>query len=235
MSNTRKPRNGAELLKSIKPQLPEVTVKICLRPDLANEYDQAVAEMNRLEDEGDRLAKKSAGSKGGRLASSKTTEQLDNEQAQREAAQKVRDLEQKMAKYEVEFVFRAMPKDQWRDLVDSNPPREGNQIDLFSGYNRDAVLDGLVRPSLIDPEFDDDSWQELSGLLNAGQWNRMRQAAGEANDGVVEVPKSKTASDILSRVAAESTPPSPSASAPAVSRGGSRRRSTTTTTPTESS
>lgn len=246
MSNTRKPRNGAELLKSVQPKLARDTANICLRPDLLNEYNQAVIELDRLRDEGERLAKEAGGSKGGRLASAKTPDQVENEQAQRKQAEKVRGIEDRMAKFEVPFEFEAMDKDKWRDLCDSNPPREGNQIDLYTGYNRDVVLDEAVRPSLMDPEFDDCddngcehadcyTWQYLVRLLNFGQWNRMRDTAERVNNGVAEVPKSKTASDILSRVAAESTQPSPSESVPAASRAGSRKRSTTTTTPTESS
>lgn len=246
MSNRQKPRNGAELLKAIEPQLAEVRTKICLRPDLVEEYNTAHDELDDLKTEGDRLRRQAEGSRGGRLASSKSAAEVENEQAQRKAAEKVRRIEQRMAKYEVEFVFHGMPKDQWRDLVDSNPPREGNQVDLFTGYNRAAVLDGAVRPSLVDPEFDDCetkdcehddcfSWQYLMRLLNAGQWDRMRDAASNANTGVAEVPKSQTASDILQKAAAASKQQSHSASAPAGSKAGSRAKSTTTTTPTESS
>lgn len=246
MSNKQKPRNGAELLKSIRPQLAEETTKICLRPDLLNEYNTAVVALQDLKDEGDRLRKRAEGSKGGRLASSKSPPEVENDAAQREAAEKVRGVEERMAEYEVEFVFQAIPKDRWRDLVDSHPPREDNQVDLYSGYNRDAVLDELVRPSLVDPVFDDcetkdcehddcGTWEMLVTLLNAGQWNRMRDTAAVVNNGVADVPKSQMASDILQRAAAASKPPSPSASAPAASKAGSRGKSTTTTTSAESS
>lgn len=235
MSNKRTPRNGAELLAQIQPQLAEVTIKLCLRPDLLNEYNTAVQELEELRAEGGRLRKQAEGSKGGRMASRKSPAERENDAQQEQAARKVRDIEERMAEFEAEFTFQGIPKDEWRDLVDSHPPREGHQVDLFTGYNRDAVLDQLVRPSLVDPEFDDVSWKQLCDLLNAGQWNRLREAAAQANDGVAEVPKSQTASDILSRVAAASKQQSPSASPPAGSKGGSRGKSTTTTTAKDAS
>lgn len=239
MSNTRKPRNGAELLKSIQPQMAEVSCKVCLRPDLLNEYNTEVEELDRLREEGDRLRKQAEASKGGRMASRKSPGELENERQQREAAERVRAVEERMAEYEVEFVFHGIPKDKWRDLVDANPPREDNQFDLLAGYNRDTLLDELVRPSLVDPEFDDCAdqdcahedcftWQYLAKLLNAGQWNRLRENARMANDGVAEVPKSRTASDILSKVAAASRPPETSESPPADSKAGSPSESSST-------
>lgn len=246
MANTKKPRNGAQLLKAIKPQLAEETTRVCLRPDLLTEYNTAVTELEELVEERDQLRKAADGSRGGRMASRTSPAEQDLLDRQRAAAQRVQDVEKRMADYEVEFTFRAMGKDKWRDLVDANPPREGNQIDFFEGFNRDAVLDASVRPSLVDPDFDDcsdtdcahdncGSWQMLLGLLNAGQWQRLRDTAGLVNRGVADAPKSQTASDILQKVAGESRPPETSESPPDASKARSRRKSTTTTTPTESS
>lgn len=246
MANTRKPRNGAELLKAIKPTLAEESCRVCLRPDLLEEYNAAQQHLEELTAERERLQREAGGSKGGRLASRTSEAEQAVADQQRAAAEKVQAIETKMADYEIEFWFRALDKDKWQDIVAANPPRDGDQLDMFSGYNRDAVLDECVRPSLFDPEFDDcakrdcahddcGTWQALTKLINAGQWQRMRDTAGLVNNGVVDVPKSQTASEVLSKFADASKQPESGESPPAASKAGNRRRSTTTTTPTESS
>jgi hypothetical protein len=78
---------------------------------------------------------------------------------------------------------------------------------MMVGYNRDAVGDALVRASMVEPTFDDESWPALVEVVSIGEWNRLRQVAEKVNGSVVtESPKSPLASRILSSHAASSKP-----------------------------
>lgn len=176
------PISGAELLKRIQPKLPEESVEICLRPDLVEAWSDANDELQEA------VAKGMAGAR----VNSKP-------KAQREAAERVQELEAEIAAHSAVFRFRGLPKDEWRALCDDHPPRKGNEVDGWTGYDRDAVLDEAVRRSLIDPVFDDESWADLMQVISSGEWDELRKTTNSVNRGVVEPPKSVLASQILSR------------------------------------
>lgn len=176
------PISGAELLKRIQPKLPEEFVEICLRPDLVEAFHEA----------NDALQEAVAnGMKGARVNS--------KPKAQTEAAEMVRAIEEEIEANSATFRFRGLPKDEWRALCDNHPPRKGNELDQYVGYDRDAVLDDAVRASLIDPVFDDESWAELVKVISSGEWDELRTATNQANRSVVESPKSVLASQILTK------------------------------------
>jgi hypothetical protein len=52
---------------------------------------------------------------------------------------------------------------------------------------------------LIDPVFDDESWTELTKIINIGEWRELRDVVNSVNRGVVDAPKSALASQILGR------------------------------------
>lgn len=176
------PKNGAELLARIRPVLREESTSICLRPDLLDAWEEASTKLNEstVADSTGRLA-------GGHSAGSK------------KLAQQVADLEKEMDETAVEFKFRAMPKDEWRTLCDKHPPRKGNDMDFYAGFDRDAVEDAAVRVCLIDPVFDDASWVEFIGVCNPSEWQELRSMVRSVNRSVVEVPKSELASRILAK------------------------------------
>lgn len=179
-----KPMSGAELLKKIRPRLREDAVQVCLRPDLIEAWQDAE----------DALAEASARTMTApaRL-SKKPAEAVD----QRALAEQVQKLEAEIAAASVWFRFRALPQDQWRDLCDNHPPRDGDQLDIFAGYNRAAVMDRAVRDCLIDPVFDDDSWAELTAVISNGEWEELRKTVASVNRDAVELPKSVLASRVL--------------------------------------
>lgn len=181
------PVSGADLLARIRPRLNEGEIEICLRPDLIDEWQEANETLQELV---------AAGMKPGRIAS-KPTEQI-------EAAKRVQDLEQQIQAASAVFRFRALPKDEWRALCDDHPPRKGNEVDHWTGYNRDAVLDAAVRASLYDPVFDDESWANLVAVTSGGEWEELRKEANSVNRGVNDNPKSELASSILTRHASGS-------------------------------
>jgi hypothetical protein len=192
--------SGAEILARIKPKLREETVELCLASDLFEEWGAVQDEL---------VASRQRDTSGNRLA--------DGESAKsRELAQKVKDVEARIAEHTIEVRLRAMSKDQWRALCDTYPPRKGDQLDAYAGYNRSAVLDDAVRKCMVDPVFadcvdeDDEprddcdhtecgTWQQFESTLNPGEWQALVDTANSVNRGVVEAPKSELASRILAR------------------------------------
>lgn len=168
------PESGAEILARIKPKLMEDWVGICLRPDLVADFEEADSELGQAKVE-DAKRPPRAGSSG---ASAKT-KQLER---------RVRKLKADIAKSEIRFVFRGLPRDQFRALCDEHPPRDGDQYDAYVGYNRTAVSDAMVQRCLVAPDFDDDSWAELLDVIGAGQWLLMQKTAEHVNGAVIQEP-----------------------------------------------
>ena len=187
------PVNGAELLARIRPTLPEEATEICLRPDLMDEYREAESALTEA------LANRS----NARLADKPVDKSV--------AAQRVKDLEEQIQAASVTFRFRAIPKDEFRALCDDHPPRKGNELDTYMGYNRDAVLDAAVRACMIDPVFDDASWAEFVAVVNGGEWEELRRVVNSVNRGVHDAPKSVLASRILTKGGVGSEPLAPGA------------------------
>ena len=176
------PRNGAEVLALIKPTRREESTELCLRPDLLDAWETANDTL---------ITQRAKDETTGRLSSGVSA-------TARTLAKKVTDLENEIRETAISFRFRAMSKDQWRTLCDNHPPRKGNELDQFGGYDRDAVLDAAVSLCLIDPAFDDASWADFLEVVNPAEWAELRNTVNAVNRSVVDAPKSVLASQILS-------------------------------------
>lgn len=200
------PESGAAVLARVNPQRRVESTEVCLRADLVAEFhaeDRKLAEMRQQAASGNRNA-------GGVVDG-------DDVKAQ---ARKVRKIEDQIVDAQVTFVFTGMSKDAFRALTDSLPPRKGNQLDQMVGYDRDGVMEALVRESLTSPTFEDctaeeetgekcahtdcGSWQQLVAVINPSEWGELRDTANLANSAVVDAPKSQLASLILDRRSAAS-------------------------------
>jgi hypothetical protein len=176
-------QSGADLLARIRPQKREESTQLILRPDLVDEWQKADDQLTN---------QRMADAANKRLASGVS-------QTTRDLAKKVQKLEREIEKFAITFRFRAMSKDEYRALCDSHPPRQGDQVDQFTGYNRDAVLDAMVRACLYDPVFDDAAWAEFVSVCNPSEWDELRDTVNSVNRGVVDAPKSVLASRILTK------------------------------------
>lgn len=168
------PQDGAALLAKIKPRLAEDWYEVSLRPDLQAAFEEAYS---------DYLESKTAdaqrtGTVGAGAVSPETVRR-------KKKAERIR---QQIIDASVRFVFRGLPRDEFRALCDEHPPRDGNQYDVYMGYDRQAVSDALVRTCLVDPVFDDASWAELLTIIGAGQWDKLREKAESVNGAVVQAP-----------------------------------------------
>jgi hypothetical protein len=196
---TSGPKSGAELLARIKPRFREESTQICLRPDLLDEWEAADEELKAAKAK-DLVSGKLAGGEKKKL---------------QELASRVQELEAQIEDVAITCRFRAMSKDKWQALIDNHPPRPGDQMDLFAGYNRDAVLDEAVRVCMYDPVFADctkdecdhtdcGSWQQFAASCNPSEWKELKDTVNSVNRGVVDLPKSVLASQILSSPASGS-------------------------------
>jgi len=185
------PQDGAAVLARIRPQRREVNTQLILRPDLLEAWDTANQQLQsqRIKDASNK-----------RLASGVS-------QTAKDLAKEVQKLERDIEKHAITFRFRSMPKDDWQALCDSHAPREGNQLDRFAGYNRDAVLDDAIRACMYDPVFDDAAWAEFGAVCNPSEWQELRDTVNIVNSGVVDAPKSALASQILTKRGSTSRPP----------------------------
>lgn len=196
------PSSGAAILARVKPQKRVETCLITLRADLVRDFER----------EDEKLAGMKADAAG-------NTNRLNggaepDSPAIRTQARKVRKIEDQIVDSQTEFTFESLGKDAWGALTANHPPR-ANQFDQLVGYNRDAVLDGLVRACIVSPVFEDctaepkdgqpcphddcGSWQQLEKVIPPSEWRELRDTANLANSGVVDPPKSLLASQILDR------------------------------------
>lgn len=196
------PQDGAAILKRIQPKRRVETTELCLRPDLLDEHEALSEQLveSKLED-----------SAGNRMAdgTSKRTKDL---------ARKITALEEQIAELAMKVTFRSMDKSRWQALCDEHPPRQDNDLDRYSGFNRDAVLDTAIRECMVDPVFVDcedgdcahedcGTWQQFVALLNPSEWAELRTVVNSVNRVVVESPKSELASRILTKRAKGSERP----------------------------
>lgn len=184
---------------------PHDVVPVCLRGDLAaaySELDRRLAEATRAED--DSMA---AG-----------TEALA-------IAEQMAALRERMAAHTYRFVFRALPRRQYRDLVDAHPPREGHPEDTAYGADMGAFPVALIAASCVairpatedEPEIPADAApvlsvadvEDMTDRLSDGQVHAMFSCAFRLNRSGVDLPKFGTASELVARHTPRSQQPAP--------------------------
>lgn len=189
--------SGKATLKNFKTmlaeaKLPEKTVPICLRGDLAADFEEAerrLIEANKT--------------RGDSLAGAPELGAL---------AEQVEQLREQMRQHFYTFRLRALPKRDWRALVAAHPPRrvdgpdgepEVHEDDKYVGVNADTFFDAMIRACLVDPELDEQEWAHLAEVLSDKQYEALSTAAWGVNRSDVDVPFSRVASLINQRIADE--------------------------------
>jgi hypothetical protein len=183
--------SGKGTLKNFKAmlaeaKLPEGTIEICLRGDLAADHEAAERELEQAEKTGaDSLAGSGAG----------------------DIANRILALEDEMREHTYEFRLRALPRAEWRALCAEHPPRkadDGSVVDTDRiGVNADTFYDAIIRACLVDPELTDDDWGQLAGALTDRQYDELADAAWGLNRREVDIPFSRAASRMKRDSAAE--------------------------------
>lgn len=158
-------------------RLPEDTVRVCTRADLAAEWKRLAQHLTeaKARDAADpRLA-------GGATAA--LVAQMEGLRGQVEAST-------------VAFRLRALPRKRWAELADAHPPRkDGGKVhpdDEALGVNRETFLPALVQSSTVEPQLRDETWAALldpdGDLLSEQQWRRLWRACWALNMAEVDVP-----------------------------------------------
>lgn len=177
--------SGKSTLKNFKKMLgdakrPERSVPVCLRGDLAADFEQAERDLEQ--------AQKAAGES---LAGGGVSEIVDRLDA----------LADQMREHTYDFRLRAMSRPDFRALVAAHPPRrdpetnEPHERDKYVGVDTDAFYDALIRASVVDPELDEAEWKDLlEEKLTDSQFDALSSAAWFLNRGDIDVPFSRAAS-----------------------------------------
>lgn len=170
MSNKRKAKGFEDILAAAK--LPEHTVRVCLRGDLAAEHE-------RLENELDALRDWESSS-------------LADEDPRRPLAEAIQAIESDMVDSTETFVFRALGQRKYRALLDAHPDPKGE-----GSWNAESFPQALIAASCIEPPMDVVDVERLFDVLNAGQVETLFMGAYVVNEGPTQVPFSKAASAAL--------------------------------------
>lgn len=160
-------------------KLPEGTVAVCLRGDLAAEFEDLDRQLQEaLSRPADSLAGDGSGDLVGRMES----------------------LRDQMRDSTYTFRLRAMTRPRWRAFLAEHPPRrtddgDVNERDRVVGVNTETVWPAMVRECLIDPVLDDTDWSRLvDESLTDKQFSDLSEAAWALNRGDVDIPFSPAAS-----------------------------------------
>ncbi len=175
MSNKRKAKGFEDILAAAK--LPEHTVRVCLRGDLAAEHERLENELAALGDW--------------------EPSSMADEDPRRPLAEAIRAVEAEMTDSTETFVFRALGQRKYRALMDAHPDPKGE-----GAFDSATFPQALIAASCIEPEMDAVDVERLFDVLNAGQVETLFMGAYIVNEGPTQVPFSKAASDAL-RVTAQ--------------------------------
>ncbi len=163
-------------------KLPEKTVPLCLRGDLAAQHEYLCTQLG--------MAQREAAA----------TESLAGSPEVTELAQQIVDLEKEMESSVGLFVLRALPRTEWAALVAKHPPRRHDGVILTEdaqGVNSETFPDEAVRACMVDPVLSDADWHLLvSGAITDAQYGQLVDATWALNRGSVSVPFSRAASRI---------------------------------------
>jgi hypothetical protein len=163
-----------KLLASAK--MPEKIVPVCLRGDLAADFEAVDRELAEVQ-----KAKTNSLAGSGAAA---LIEQLDA-------------LTVEMKEHTYPFRLRAVPRHVWRDLMAAHPPREKDgevlMEDRLTGADRSTVFEPMVRMSIVDPALDGQQWTKLLAALTDRQFEDLTAAAWDLNQGKIDIPFSDAA------------------------------------------
>jgi hypothetical protein len=157
----------------------------------------------------------------------------DPDQAKALAEQLVA-LEAEMTEATDTFTFQGLADELWHTLLAAHPPTRP-QLDLRPGlsWNPDTFPAAAVASSSLEPKLDVAAVQSLRATMRPADFERLWDAAWNANQEVTVVPKSGLATVTLRATGASSITSAPAAS-PAPSSSATTpnpsRRSTTTPT-----
>ena len=163
-------KNFKAMLSGAK--LPEKLVTVCLRGDLAADFERLEVDLEQVR-----------GIQSNSLEGNGEAEILD----------KMDTLRTQMLDESYDVVMRAKPRAEWRSLVAEFPPRKTDDgsiddRDVILGVNVETFFDGIVRACMVDPELNDDDWNDFQKVLTDKQFATLADAAWSVNRSDVDIP-----------------------------------------------
>lgn len=148
----------------------ESTYRLCLRGDLLAEHERLERDLE-------------AATQGGATAATLSTVAVD-------LAARIRAVEADIAENTATLTFRALPRREWDQLLDSHPARDGKQ----EAFDVSTLPVALVAASLADPTMTVGEVEELFDVVNEGQRDGIFAAAWAVNTEATAIPFSERAS-----------------------------------------
>lgn len=153
-------------------KLPETTVRLCPRGDLAAEHNALSAQLAAL----------------GEF----TPSSLADTDPRAPIAASLVDLEERMRDLEVPFTFRALGRRKYRELMGQHPGEP--PLRFGPGF-----IPALIAACALDPEMTPTDVERLFDVLSEGDCELLFLAAYQVNEGVTRVPFSAAASALTRR------------------------------------
>jgi hypothetical protein len=167
-------------------KLPRITVPLCLRTDLQEEFEAAEQALNDA------------------IQANLDDDSLGGGAVDVEAlAAEVERIRNDMADAVVPFRFEARSRKRWPRLLAEHPPREGNEDDARFGMHFENFMTVLIKESTVSPVLDAEDWDGLFEAITDGQWELLTSTLWHLNrDQALPVPFSPAASRIRKNSAA---------------------------------
>lgn len=167
-------QDGRVPMSGIKDKLkaarrPERVVPVCLRGDLAAEFETVRRDL-------------------GELAEPSADDSLSAGGRRRELVERLQAIRDEMHGETVDFRIRALSRARFWELALKFPPRDGRDRDKQMGVNEDEFVAALLRECLVEPELDEQDWATLEDTLTYAQYNELGTTAWLINQEQVSVP-----------------------------------------------
>lgn len=186
---------------------PEKTLQLCLRGDLRAQWE----ELEHQFQEARRQPRESLADDGGQAI-----------------AEQMAELEERMRSSTVTLRLRALPRREWKKLIEAHPPT--TDVDKKIGINSGTFYDDLIAKCLVEPEMTGDQLARMLDVITSGQYDQLTESAWALNRRDVDVPFSLTASRITRNSDGTSRRQSDSASPTSGGAAGNRSKSRSTRT-----
>ena len=153
---------------------------ICLDTELSMDLEDAAAELA--------VAKETAAATTETRAGGKVSTDPEMDKRVKAAEKAVADAEALVDAASVIITFAAMKADEYDELLTEHPPREGNEMDALSDYNRDTFPDALMAKSAsgrvkdADGNIVDMNVTDVIATMSSGERNVACKVSFEVNN-----------------------------------------------------
>lgn len=181
--SAKQSRSIKERLKAAK--LAERSVQVCLRGDLVAEHDELERRLKAARTDAHTREQRGTSRRMGEKSEAVTL------------AEQLLALRDEMADAMLDIRIRALPRVEWQRHVREHPPKPDDEKDEAMGIDFDALMAVVTPLCVIDPELDEEDWEQLENVLSSADYDRILGAVWEVNRSGVDLPKSRLASLVM--------------------------------------